>query len=437
MADGAEEDDVALADRLFAEWNGGEGTSKSQIEIREWGDATSHGRRFDRFVRRALGVETNRPSKQTDRIGSLERQLLASGLAPQGFDIEEDQAQVLHARNAALAALRIWNDPTTTFRTGAFCLMFVTAWNSLAIALLMRRGGEWRECDDQGVPLLVDGLERSLSTPELIERAFPDATCRGLRENVFDWVLLRNAVAHRHLPALDVAVIPLAQAGLLNFESAVADEFGSQFALAELLSVPLQLSGFRDPGVLSSRRTLQAALPPDVQAVLARAEKIEGLLEDESYMLRVAFIPVVPASGRSPDSVAYFVRPGEVPDGLEEALREYVVLPKVMRTARPNLGAKQVVAAVQEQIPWRFTTNMHAVATRRLGARPGPADPDPTDTDPAFCEYVPAAKLHLYNEAWIRRLVAELQDEDGFEAVCGSPPVLKSSDQSSDAPDTQ
>jgi hypothetical protein len=213
--------------------------------------------------------------------------------------------------------------------------------------------------------------------------------------------MLRIAPAHRHLPALDVAVFPLAQAGLLNLENSIAREFGEQFALAELLAVPLQLTGFRNPSVLASRRALFAALPLDVQAVLARADTVDGLVQDETYMLRVAFIPVVPGSGRNRDSVAYLVRPGEVPEGLEEALKEYVVLPKAVRTARPNLGAKQVVAAVQAKIPWRFTTAMHATATRGLKVRPLADGPDPAATDPQFCEYVPAAKLHRYNEAWV------------------------------------
>jgi hypothetical protein len=34
--------DVELAERLLAEWNNGHGVSKSQLEIRTWGDATSH-----------------------------------------------------------------------------------------------------------------------------------------------------------------------------------------------------------------------------------------------------------------------------------------------------------------------------------------------------------------------------------------------------------
>ena len=60
-------EDIELARRLLAEWDTGRGTSKSKIEIRVWGDATAHGRRFDRFVRRTLGESTTRPVFRTSR----------------------------------------------------------------------------------------------------------------------------------------------------------------------------------------------------------------------------------------------------------------------------------------------------------------------------------------------------------------------------------
>jgi hypothetical protein len=107
---------------------------------------------------------------------------------------------------------------------------------------------------------------------DLVGDALPGSANSGLRENIRFWVDLRNAVAHRHLPALDALVIPEAQAGLLNFETALVDRFGIDYGLGERLSVPLQLSGFRDPDVLRSLRLLQAALPPDVQSLLSRAE---------------------------------------------------------------------------------------------------------------------------------------------------------------------
>jgi hypothetical protein len=224
------EDDIELANELLAAWNNGEGTSKSELERKHWNDGSSHGRRFDRFIRQTLGVETTRKSKQTDRIADLESQVRGLGRSPIGVDPPEWEAQLLHARNACLSGLRVWNDPQERFRTGTFSLLFVTAWNSLAIAMLQKEGSEWRRLETDGSPCLVHGVEQSEDTMVLIGRAFPGAEGYGLRENLEVWVDLRNAVAHRCIPTLDVSVIPHAQAGLLNFENAVVEAFGPESA---------------------------------------------------------------------------------------------------------------------------------------------------------------------------------------------------------------
>lgn len=417
------QDDLALAEQLYAEWDEGRGTSKSEMERRVWGDGGAHGRRFDRFIRQTLGVATNRPSKQTDRIELLEGQLRRLGVAPHGKEFEEWELQLHHGRHAALAALRGWNDPTGLFRTETFAVLFVAAWNSIAIALLQRAGEEWRELDETRTPRIVDGQERARDTWDLIDSALPGDTHLGLRRNIEFWIGLRNHVAHHHLPALDAAVIPQAQAGLLNFEGILADHFGKDFLLGDSLSVPLQLSGFRDPGVLASLKKLQASLPLNVQNYLAQAaERNQDLLEDPSYMLRVTFLPTVPASGRNPDVIAYFVKPGEVSEDLGQALKEYLVLPKIISPPRPSLIATQVVDAVQDRIPYRFTMTMHTKAARQLKARPAKEAVDQTATDARYCEYVGSVKRHLYNQAWIDRLVAELSTADGFRGATGVDP---------------
>ncbi|MBV9660815.1 MAG: hypothetical protein JO337_06635 [Acidimicrobiales bacterium] len=176
-----------------------------------------------------------------------------------------------------------------------------------------------------------------------------------------------------------MAVIPWAQAGLLNFENALTGQFGEAWALSDQLSVPLQLAGFRNPDIVTSLRQLQASLPLDVQAILTRAaEAAPDLLADPTYQLRVAFLPAVPTSGRNPDAVAYFVRPNEVPDELTESLQRYVVLPKVVRPPRPNLGAKDVAEIVQARIPYKFNRYQVITAARALGVRPQGDATDPS-----------------------------------------------------------
>lgn len=422
VEDAEREDEVELATRLLAEWDEGRGTSKSEIERREWDDGGAHGRRFDRFIRQTLGVATSKPSRQTDRIADLEAQLRRHGLVPDGRDLDEWEQQLDHGRHAALAALRVWNDPTATFRTESFALLFVTAWNSIALAALQRAGENWRDLDESGAPRVVDGRERALETAELIALTFDGDRYLGLRRNIGFWIGLRNQVAHRHLPALDVATIPQAQAGLLNLEGVLDEHFGPDFVLGSALSVPLQLTGFRDPGVLSSVKKLQASLPLDVQNYLNDQAALNAdLIEDPAYMLRVTFVPTVPASGRSPDAVAHFVKPGAVSEDLSQALKEYTVVTKVVKAERPNLIATQVVEMVSDRIPFRFTIRMHALATRNLKARP-PAVGDQTATDPRYCEYVTSVKRHLYSQAWIDRLVEELSTEDGFRSAIGEEP---------------
>jgi hypothetical protein len=322
-----------------------------------------------------------------------------------------------------MAALRVWNDPMATFRAQNFALLFVTAWNSVALALLQRAGREWRALDDDGHPILVEGREKAKETADLVAVALPGDRYRGLRRNVEFWIGLRNRVAHRNLPTLDAIVIPQAQAGLLNLEAVLAEHFGTEYLLAEFLSVPLQLSGFRDPGVLASVRKLQASLPLDVQVFLAeQAQQNQHLLDDATYMRRVTFLPVVPASGPSPDVVAYFVKPGEVSEELGQALKEYTILPKLITPPRPNLIATQVVEAVCDRIPYRFTVTMHTAATRGLKIRPPKGAADETTTDARYCEYVGSVKRHLYNRAWVERLVSELSSPDGFRAATGMDP---------------
>ena len=162
---------IELAQKLYDEWDQGRGTSKSELERRTWNDGSSHGKRFDKYIKDNLGLPTTNPSKQTVRIRELERQVRSLGEHPINTNPSEELIQLQHAREACLSALQIWNDPAKPFRTGAFSLLFVTAWNSLLLAILLRKGEEWRELDKTGKPIIKEGLEKSLSTHELTNRA--------------------------------------------------------------------------------------------------------------------------------------------------------------------------------------------------------------------------------------------------------------------------
>lgn len=77
--------------------------------------------------------------------------------------------------------------------------------------------------------------------------------------------------------------------------------------------------------------------------------------------------------------------------------------------------------AVQARIPHKFNRYQVVIAARALGVRPQADATDPATTDARYCEWVPAAKLFLYNQDWIDRLVNELSDPDRYQALLGRP----------------
>lgn len=365
------------------------------------------------------------PPVETNRIEDLERQVRSLGQTPVGTTPTSEESHLLHSREACLSALRIWNDPIAPFRTGAFSLLFVTAWNNLALALAKRDGIEWRSLNKPGQSVPIDNTEKALDTYTLIKRVLPRDDNDGTKQNIKFWIDLRNNVAHHYLPKLDILVIPEAQAGLLNFERVLTEEFGEEYSLAEHLSVPLHLTGFRNPDALASLKQAQANLPLEIQNILSRAERTAPeLLTDDTYSLRVMFVPFVPASGTKPDAVAYFVKPDEVPDDLQKILTNYVILPKVSRSPRPVLRPTDVVQKVLKRIPFKFNTQDHAQVARYLKIRPERGQPN-RSLDENYCEYITSIKTYLYNQKWIERVVEELSTPEGYQKATGRNPVLK------------
>jgi hypothetical protein len=127
----------------------------------------------------------------------------------------------------------------------------------------------------------------------------------------------------------------------------------------------------------------------------------------------------VPNSGRGPDAVAYFVKPGEVPEELKEALDRYLVL------ATPVGGARILFADVEKEferrVAFKLDSNAHAAAARSLDAWP-PRGDAPRTVNASLAEYSSPFKRCLYTQAWIDLLVTRLSTAEEFQAVVGRPP---------------
>ena len=116
---------------------------------RDTGVAYTHGSGV--LGRHATGRPGYRHRWPTARIERLEVLLRARGVSPTAAgDLAEEYRLLANARESALAALRIYNDPVAGYRTEAFIVLMVGAWNSLLQAMLERSGTGYYERDEHG-----------------------------------------------------------------------------------------------------------------------------------------------------------------------------------------------------------------------------------------------------------------------------------------------
>lgn len=268
----SDSDHRALALEMLARWE--EGESKSRLEVEYWDNATSHGKAFSAYVRKWLDVETERTSAQSERIAKLEEKLRVLGISPDDSEsVGEDYQLVAACREAAMAAIRVYNDPTAGFRTETFTVLMIIAWNALCQAILHRRNIDYHEYDDTGAAVLIDERPKVRDTAWLVSKALASAEKAAMRANIDFFLGLRNLISHPYLPAVDIAVVSEAQALLLNLEKTLSEHFGTDARLENRLAVPLQLSEFHDASGMTSIKDLQARLPPDVIDFLDRHRK--------------------------------------------------------------------------------------------------------------------------------------------------------------------
>ena len=233
-----DEEHVRLAREMHERWQRGE--PKSRLEIEYWGKGTAHGKAFTGYVRRWLGIETEQQSSQSTRIAHLEALLRANGISPaEDGELAEEFRLLAKSRESALAAVRVYNDPDAGFRTETFIVLMVIAWNSLLQGMLERSNVDYYDRDETGAKITVGGSEKVLGTWELVQLALGDDEYRKVRANLDFFLGLRNQIAHRYLPALDVAVVGEAQAMLLNFENLLVAQFGEEAALGDRLGRPV------------------------------------------------------------------------------------------------------------------------------------------------------------------------------------------------------
>jgi hypothetical protein len=313
-----------------------------------------------------------------------------------GLNLFDDE-RLIRAREAMILAVQIFNSASLNFKTEVFAVLSCIAWTYLLHEYYERKGVQ-----------IIGSDDRSLLLSQMIAR--PDCPVTdGIRNNLHGMKDIRDNVEHKLLGKSDVKWQSLFQACCLNFDKVLCELFGSRLTLAKELSLALQFTRMS----LDQLATLNKyEIPEHIESLDAR---LQDRLTDEQradleYQFRVIYT-LDAASKRQ--SHFEFLKPDSA-QGKE--VRNILIQYKAADHLYPHKPG-QVCKLVKDRSGKNFTTNTHVQAWRLHKVRPLGNAKQPENTDKIYCIYHAAHRDYTYSEAWVNRLVEEVQDDKKFAAI--------------------
>lgn len=333
------------------------------------------------------------------------------------------------ARESALLAVEVYNKPATKFKTGGYVVLMSIAWTSLFHAIFLKRKQNpiYREKNSRRYKR-VDGELQFWELKTCVGKYFSESQ-NPIRKNIEFFIPLRNKIEHKFMPEIDNDVFAECQAFLLNFDKIIEKEFGLYYCISESLTFALQMFSSQRPhcsAVQSKKDTLnvlnwinnyRSAISTDILnsgEYAFKAFLIQVANHDSAECLPIQFIAYDKLSDEEKKNVSRvaalikskkvnvanvnLLNPGEVVKQVQTGLGN----PKITR------GKRQVD---------KFNQDTHTRCWKKYKVRPNKSDPNPELTDNRYCIYDERNENYGYTPAWVKFLIAKMQDIDEYKSL--------------------
>lgn len=199
------------------------------------------------------------------------------------------------SREAALAAVQVFNNPLIQFKSEIFIVLKVIAWTYLMHAYYRGNGVEYRyHTVTGGGRKRFDTTAKGKQKYWELERCINDKKSpvdKDTANNLRFLIGIRHEIEHQMTTRIDNVLSARFQACCLNYNTYVKKLFGDEFGIDRHLSFSLQFSTLSDEnvGLLSSCKDLPGHILRFIQG-------FDGRLSDDEYnspqfSYRVLFVP--------------------------------------------------------------------------------------------------------------------------------------------------
>lgn len=274
---------------------------------------------------------------------------------------------VKKSREAALAAVQIFNNPNITFKAEAYIVLMIIAWTYLMHAHYRGKNVEYRYFEQKGKRRKFDTTKNGAFKYWELERCLNyDASSidKDSANNLRFLIGLRHEIEHQMTTKIDDILSARFQACCLNYNEYIKKFFGDDLGIEHHLSFSLQFST-----ISTEQKELLAQykeLPSNIQGYIQNFD--EALTEDEfanqKYAYRILFVPKTANHKGQADRVIEFVK-SDSP--LAEAInREYAV---IRETEKKKYLPKQIIQLMHEESFVSFSMHQHTKLWKETDAK--------------------------------------------------------------------
>lgn len=250
------------------------------------------------------------------------------------------------SKEAALSAVKIFNDPLIKFKSESFIVLIVIAWTYLLHAYFRQKGIEYRYFSQHGKRRFFDRTKHDAFKYWELERCLNDTNSpidKATSTNLRFLIGLRHEIEHQLTLALDEHLSGRYQACILNYNTYIKKLFGEKHSLDKFLSYSLQFLELSEEQF--KKPSADADIPTKIRTYISDFDG--ALTHDEynspNYSYRLLFKRKLVNRPGQADRVIEFIDPKS--DLAKEIDKEYWVKKEVEKKKyRPS----HIVSKIRE-----------------------------------------------------------------------------------------
>ena len=274
---------------------------------------------------------------------------------------------VSKSREAALAAVQIFNNPQVTFKSEIFIVLMNIAWTYLLHAFYRKHGIEYRYFEQKEKIRRFDRTKKGAYKFWELERCIDEKQCpvdRDVANNLRFLIGIRHEIEHQMTTRIDASFSAKFQACCLNYNGNIKKLFGDDQGIDKHLAFSLQFSSITK-GQVDQLKT-RPELPVHIQGFV---EDFEAALSEEEYnspkfAYRVLFVHKTANRKGQADEVIEFVGPDS--EVAKNANKTYAV---IKETERPKFLPGKIVSIIKEEGFSKFSHHFHGKLWKERDAK--------------------------------------------------------------------